>query len=132
MPDWLGPQNTTNVVPASGTLVVELNHQKPNIIWQVEQVTASVGPASTSGQLGVFKNGYPIGPAAVLAPLVSPAGAPSISQTFAGDPYVYIEASDKIQVVVTGATPGDTVIVRGQYREFNKNDPSVAGVQVGA
>jgi hypothetical protein len=129
MPDWLGPGPLdAATLNSNGFGVIKMSHNKPNIVWIVEQITPFVGPTSTAGQVGVFKNGNPVGPSAILSPMTTPAGVAGISQTFAGDPYVPLQASDEIEIVVSGATSGDGFHVRAQYREYPLSDPAVDGV----
>lgn len=128
MPDFLGQA----VLNASGFGTVNISHNKPSLIWIIEQVTCSVGPSSTVGSVGVFKNNNAIAPAGILSAITTPFGSTSLAQTFAGDPYVPIQGSDTLEVVVSNATAGDTMTVRAQYREYPLYDPAVAGVLGGS
>jgi hypothetical protein len=123
MPDWLGQ----NPVIAGGTATVLLSQNNPAVVWEVQQIGCSVGPASTSGNIVIFKNGNLVAPTAILAPQVNTAGTSSIGQTAAGLPYVYVNASDTLQIIASAVTVGDTLTVRAQYREFNSSDEEMRG-----
>lgn len=123
MPDWLGQ----SPVAASGIGTVLLHQNNASTIWEVEQIGVSVGPASTSANVVIYKNGNLVAPTSALAPQVSSAGIPSLGQTADGLPYVYINASDELEIVVSGATTGDQLTVRAQYREFPKDAVDMAG-----
>ena len=128
MPDYMAPREGPVVVNAAGFAMVPVKQNNASKVWLVEQVTATVGPATTNGTLGIFKNNFPIGPAAVLSPIVTPSNTKAVGQTFAGEPYVPLGASEELEVVLAGCTPGDQVTVRVQYKEFDVHDPRIAGV----
>lgn len=123
MPDWLGQSK----VAANGIGTVLLHQNNASTIWEVEQVSVSVGPASTSGNVVIYKNGNLVAPTSALAPQVSAAGIPSLGQTADGLPYVYINASDELEIVVSSATANDQLTVRAQYREFPNSDANMSG-----
>lgn len=123
MPYW----RSQATVAANGRATATINQNNASTIWEIEQISASVGPASQSGNVAVFQNGALVAPTSALVPQVDPNGIASIGQAAAGLPYVYMTASDHIDIVVTGATPGDLLTVWAQYREFPLNDPSMAG-----
>lgn len=123
MPDWLGQSQ----VAANGIGTVLMHQNNASTIWEVEQIGVSVGPASTSANVVVFKNGNLVAPTSALVPQVNSAGIASLGQAAAGLPYVYINASDELEIIVNGATPNDQITVRGQYREFPISDPNMAG-----
>jgi hypothetical protein len=97
------------------------------VTWEVQQISVSVGPASQSANVVVFKNGNLVAPTSALVPQVNQYGIGSLGQTASGLPYVYIAATDELEVVVNTATLGDAVTVRAQYREYPTNDPNMVG-----
>jgi hypothetical protein len=123
MPDWLGQAN----VAATGLAVVTINQNNASTVWEIEQISVSVGPISTGANVAIFKNGNLVAPTSSLVPQVNSAGISSIGQTAAGLPYVYVNASDHLDIVVNSATIGDLMSVRAQYREFPKDDPAMSG-----
>lgn len=123
MPDWLGQAP----VASTGIGTVLLKQNNASVIWEIEQIGVSVGPASTTANVVVYKNGNLVAPTSALVPQVSSSGIASLGQTAAGLPYVYTNATDELEIVVNSATSGDTVTVRAQYREFPNNDPNMAG-----
>lgn len=123
MPDWLGQAS----INANGVGVVRITHDNPAVVWEMEQISGSVGTTSTSGNIAIFKNGNLVAPTSSLVPQINADGISGIGQTAAGLPYAYLSASDELQVVVNGATSGDTLTVRAQYREFPSDDPNVRG-----
>lgn len=125
MPDWLSSSVT---VSGSGTATVLLKQNNPSVCWEVQQVTVNVGPYSTTGNVGVFKNGNMVAPTSALTPVVTANGVSSIGQTAGGLPYVYIQAADELEIVISSATANDKVTVRAQYREIPLTDPLVRGM----
>jgi hypothetical protein len=123
MPDWLGQAK----VAVSGIATVIIPNNNTSVVWEIQQVGVTVGPASTGGNVAIFKNNNLVAPTAALAPLVNQFGAIALGQTAAGLPYVYIYSSDTLQIVVSAATAGDSMTVRAQYRELSLVDPDVRG-----
>lgn len=123
MPDWLGQAN----VASTGIATVTVNQNNASTIWEVEQISATVGPTSIAANIAIFKNGNMVAPTSALVPQVASSGVTAIGQTASGLPYVYLNASDHLDIVVSGAEPNDMMTVRAQYREFPLSDPNMAG-----
>lgn len=123
MPDWLGQAN----VDVNGLAVVTINQNNASTCWEVEQISVSVGPASDVANVAIFKNGNLVAPTSALVPQVNGAGITAIGQTASGLPYVYVNASDHLDIVVNSASVGDLMTARAQYREFPLSDPNMAG-----
>jgi hypothetical protein len=123
MPDWLGQAR----VSAAGTATVEIAQNNPAKVWQVEQISISVGTLSTQGNVVIFKNNNLVAPTSALVPQTNAFGQTAIGQTAGGLPYVYLSASDRIQVVVNSATSGDAMTVRAQYVELDSSDGNLRG-----
>lgn len=121
--DWL----SSAAIDANGSATMLMSHNNAAVMWEVEQISVSVGAASTTGNIAIFKNGNLVAPTAILVPQKNPAGTASIGQAAAGLPYVYLHASDIVQVVISGATAGDSATMRAQFREFSLADPAVQG-----
>jgi hypothetical protein len=120
MPDFLGQ----SVVPSTGIVEVDITHNLSAIIWEVRQISAVTATSgSASGTIAIFKNGNLIAPTAIQVPLHTGQGI-----TAAGLPYVYIQASDLIQVRGFGMASGDTLTVAAAYREFDADDPKISGI----
>jgi hypothetical protein len=108
--------------------VVRIKQNNPAMVWEIQQVTITVGPNSNNGNVGIFKNGNMVTPTSALTRVVNQTGVSSIGQTAAGLPYVYLQASDELQIVISSATSGDQVTTRAQYREIDSSDPIVRGM----
>lgn len=107
---------------ANGKGTVRVTHDVSSLIWEVEQVSVVTGQVSSSCTAFVKVNGNLVAPSAALTPLDVGQGA-----TAGGLPYVYLHASDHLDVFVQGAKAGDTLTLRAQYREFQLTDPEVQG-----
>jgi VCBS repeat-containing protein len=123
MPDWLGQAK----IAATGIATVIMQQNNPAMVWQIEQVSVSVGTVSTQGNVAIFKNDNMVAPTSALVPQTNQYGQVTIGQTAAGLPYIYLNASDKLQVVVNSATSGDTMTVRAQYVEMDSSDNKYRG-----
>lgn len=118
MPDWLGQAT----VSAAGTATVTIQHQLANVIWEVEQITAQTGTVAAATTAFIKKNGVVVAPSASLTPVDVGQAA-----TAGGLPYIYIRNADAVTVQVQGASTGDTLTVRAQYREFQDTDSNIVG-----
>lgn len=118
MPDFLGQSR----IAANGTASVLVDHNLAGIIWEVEQITAQIGVVSSAATAFVKKNGVTVAPSAALTPIDT-----GMAATAGGLPYVYLNASDILSVQVQGATAGDTLTVRAQYREWHDTDSGMIG-----
>lgn len=116
-----------NVTVASTKATSRLKTNNPAVVWIVEQVSVSVGPASTAGNVTIYLNGNMVTPTSALTPIVTIVGTNAIGQTAAGDPYLYLHATDELTVIGTALTNGDLMTVRAQYREVSSSDPIVGG-----
>lgn len=118
MPDWLGQAT----VSSGGTAQVIMEHNLAGIMWEVEEISVRTGRVASATTASIFKNGNLVAPSAALTPL--PVGQGTAA---GGLPYEYLTSSDELEIMVQGATAGDVVTVRAQYREFQMNDPAVSG-----
>lgn len=99
-------------------------------VWVVEQIAAAYANNAEAVAASVSQNGVLI----TGGPLVrsSIPGANNLIQTFAGDPYIYIEANDTVQVnfTITGGEQlagGALATIYVQYRELTYDDPELSG-----
>jgi len=99
-------------------------------VWVVEQIAATYSNGGEAVAASVTQNGVVITGGPLLRSAIP--GATNLVQTFAGDPYLYIEAADTTQVnfAVTGGEQlagGAAATIYVQYRELTYNDPELAG-----
>lgn len=125
MPEFL---SSSIAVDASGMATVLIKQNNPAMVWEVQQITVQVGPKSTSGSVGIFKNHNMVTPTSALTSIITSQNTAAIGQTAAGLPYLYIQASDEIEIIISKATLADQVTVRAQYREIDSSDPLVRGM----
>lgn len=118
MPWFLGQA----VVGSNGQASVRIQHNTDSVFWQVEQITGTLGNQTSNPSLTILTNGNVTAPTSAMVP-----GPTGISQTASGDPYIYIRATDFIDIIATGAIPGDTLTVNAQYRFFLVSDPRIDG-----
>jgi hypothetical protein len=119
MPDWLGQAK----VDANGNASITMNHNKSGIFWIVEQVSTQTGKVSSACTSWITLNGSLVAPSAALTPI----GSSGQGTTAAGLPYVYLSASDQLNINVQGAIAGDQMTIRSQYQEVLATDPLVRG-----
>lgn len=107
---------------ANGNGSVRITHDISSLMWEVEQVSVVTGKVSSACTSFIKINGNLVAPSAALTPLDVGQGA-----TAGGLPYVYLHASDHLDVFVQGAQAGDSITARAQYREFQLTDSEVQG-----
>jgi flagellar basal body-associated protein FliL len=120
--EWLDSQ-----VVASNKATSLLKTNNPAVVWIAQQVSVTVGAASTAGNVTIFLNGNMVTPTSALTPIVTSTGENAIGQTAAGDPYIYLHATDELSVVATSVTNGDRMTIRIQYRQVDANSNDVWG-----
>lgn len=104
------------------TLSIPLNHSNRTEVWVMEQIVVLYPNANDAPQAAINQNGAPFSGAAPLIP-----GSSGLMQTFGGLPYLYAEAADDVECVITNASVGVNVIVRCQVRRIGYNDPELQG-----
>lgn len=103
----------------TGNAVVRISHNLSGIIWEVQQITGYIPSNELTSQIGIYINGSPVAPAAALTTITGPLGSSVNCQTFGGQPYLYLFASDEIEVICSGLTNANsTLSVRAQYKEM--------------
>lgn len=125
------PYENTVIIPHTATNgFVPIVFNDYSHVWVVEQITATYSNNTEAVAASVTQNNVVI----TGGPLVrsSIPGATNLVQTFAGNPYIYIEAVDKVQVnfSITGGeqlSAGATAAIYVQYRELTYNDPELSG-----
>lgn len=102
--------NAANVT--SGTSVmVPIAFTDRNRVWILEQISAFYSVATDSPTVSILLNGVLYsGP----APMV-PTGT-GLGQTFGGQPYLYIESDDRVQILFQGCTVGATASIQVQQK----------------
>ena len=123
-------ENTAVIAHTAVSGAVPIVFNDYSHVWVIEQITATYSNNAEAVAASVSQNGVII----TGGPLVrsSVPGANNLVQTFAGDPYIYVEAADKTQVnfTVTGGEQlanGATATIYVQYRELSYNDPELSG-----
>lgn len=118
MPDFTVTAKTTG---ASIKVPVQLNDSF--YIYEIEQITVQyTGGANDAPNGAILKNGVAYGGAAPLMPGIV---GNTLSQTWAGDPHLWMEVTDDVEVQLVNCTAGATVVVFAQYLRYRANDPDV-------
>lgn len=110
-------------IPALQTSIT-LNVTQGNYeqVWVFEQISVSYSIGTDSPTVSILKNGILFSGAAQFL-----RGNPGLGQTFGGVPYVYLESSDTLSIVVENGTAGAQVKAICQYRILNYDDDELAG-----
>lgn len=123
-------ENSAIAAHGAVNVVVPIVFNDYSHVWVVEQIAATYSNNTESVAASVTQNNVVV----TGGPLIRSAlpGAANLVQTFAGDPYLYIEANDIVQVnfVITGGEQlagGALANIYVQYRELTYNDPELAG-----
>lgn len=111
-----------NGTTSGPTLSIPLNHSLRTEVWVFEQITVLYPGTTDAPQVAINQNGGPFSGAAPMIP-----GSTGLMQTFGGLPYLYAEAADDIECVITNATAGKAVVVKCQVRKIGYDDPELQG-----
>lgn len=118
----LAPPTVFVGTTTGSSLSIPLNHANRTEVWVFEQITVLYPNVNDAVQVAVNQNGSPFSGAAPMIP-----GSSGLMQTFGGVPYLYAEAADDVECVLTGCTAGQNVVVRCQVRKIGYNDPELQG-----
>lgn len=113
---------------ASGKAIILTKTNNPAVVWIVEQISVTVGKNSTSGNVTIYLNGNMVTPTSALTPIITAVGQNAIGQTAAGLPYLYLHATDELEIIGTSLTNGDLMTLRFQYREVDSSAAEVQGI----
>lgn len=118
-PDWTG---TATILPAQTSCVVRFNPNIVEVVWVIEQISIRYSNPNDAPQVSIVKNGNVFSGAAQFL-----LGNNGLAQTFAGQPYMYVENDDAVSVNVDNGTAGAAVFVQFQYRIIGYDSDELAG-----
>lgn len=104
------------------TISVPITHNNYEAVWIVEQIAVKYSVAADYPRVTVIKNGSVFSGAAQFLQ-----GSAGLAQTFAGQPYLFVEADDAVSVFVENGTANALVSVQAQYRVIRYDDDELAG-----
>jgi hypothetical protein len=112
-----------NSATLTGTSVdIPIINNQVERIWVVEQIQVQYSINTDAPTVAIIVDGKTYsGPAQMLK------GNNGVGQTFAGQPWLYIEAGDGVKVRVQDGTVGANVTVQVQYREIGYSDDELKG-----
>lgn len=126
MPLLRQPYVNSVVVPGGATsATVPIVINMIDVIWAIEQITCNFSNGNDSSSVAIVQDGY-FPTAGALFPSAS-----GLTQTFAGQPYIYLESSNALNVKfsfsLTGGSLGGTALVYVQYRALSIDDEELVG-----
>lgn len=110
------------IQPATTAITLAIRQGNYEQVWAFEQISVSYSISTDAPTVSILKNGVLYSGAAQFLK-----GNPGLGQTFGGVPYLYLEASDELDIVVQNGTAGAQVKAICQYRIINYDDPELAG-----
>lgn len=118
-PDW----TVTGTIPIGQTSVsIPINSNLVELVWVIEQIAVRYSVNTDAPQVTIMKNGNVFAGAGQFL-----RGNNGLAQTFAGQPYLYMENDDDVRVNVDNGTAGALVTVQFQYRVISYDDDELAG-----
>lgn len=121
------PYTTFGTVAADGTISIPIVHNGYERVWEIQQITVNYGSPGDSPTCQITLNNEVYSGGAVMLPSQGKGGAGGLAQTFAGLPYLYMEARDKVSVDIGNGSAGTIVTVRVQYRVITYDDDALQG-----
>lgn len=118
-PNW----TVQAVIPAAQTSVgVSIAHNGYETLWVVEQIAVSYNKAGDTPTVSLQLDGNLYAGPAQMIPISS-----GLGQTFGGQPYLYLESDDNLQVLIQGGTAGAGITVQVQYRQISYGHDELQG-----
>lgn len=118
----LRPEYFASLTLTGTTGNIPITHNGYEQVWVVEQITVKYGKPLDYPQVTIVKNGQVFSGAAQFLQ-----GSAGLAQTFAGLPYLYMEADDSVSVRIENGTIGALVIVQAQYRIIRYDSDELEG-----
>lgn len=124
------PVTLSGVIPigqsAFGLAIVMNSYET---VWVIEQIAVGYDRQVDTPQVSILRNGVVFSGAAQMLPgaIQGLAVNPGLAQTFAGVPYMYMEADTTIIIQITNGTAGATVSALVQFREISYADDELVG-----
>lgn len=110
------------IQPAQTSITLSIRQGNYEQVWAFEQIAVSYSVGTDAPTVSIIKNGVIYAGAAQFLK-----GFPGLGQTFGGLPYLYLEASDELDIVVQNGTAGAQVKAICQYRIIDYSDDELSG-----
>ncbi|HEY6019823.1 MAG TPA: hypothetical protein VIY48_07930 [Candidatus Paceibacterota bacterium] len=110
------------IAPAQTSITLQIRQGNYEQVWVFEQIAVSYSISTDAPTVSILKNGILYSGAAQFLK-----GNPGLGQTFAGEPYLYLESSDEIDIVIQNGTAGAQVKAQCQYRIIGYDDDELKG-----
>lgn len=118
-PDYV-KQGTLAVGQTS--LSIPINNNLGQQVWVIEQIAVRYSVNTDAPQVTLIKNGNVFAGAAQML-----RGNNGLAQTFAGQPWLYMESDDTVSVNIDNGTAGALVTVQFTYRVIGYDDDELTG-----
>lgn len=118
----LRPEYFASTTLVGTTANVPITHNGYEQVWVVEQITVKYDKPLDYPQVTIVKNNQVFSGAAQFLK-----GSAGLAQTFAGLPYLYMEADDAVNVRIENGTAGALVVVQAQYRVVKYDNDELDG-----
>lgn len=118
-PNWTAQATIAN---AQTSVSIPISNGGYETVWVIEQIGVSYSVNSDAPAASVYFNGQLYSGPAQFIPLGS-----SLGQSFGGQPYLYAESDDDLEVVITNGSAGAIVNIQVQYRVISYGHDELSG-----
>lgn len=122
------PYTATGTVDVNGNCVIPIRHNGYEKVLEIQQITVNYGTQGDQPTVQITLNGEVYSGGAVMLPSLGKGQAGGLAQTFGGQPYLYMEAHDVVNVEVGNGSLGTIVTVRAQYRVLDYGADDLQGM----
>lgn len=110
-------------IPTGQTSVnLDISHSFTEHLWVIEQIGINYSTAGDAPQVAIYVDGQLYSGPAQMVP--TPGG---LGQSFGGQPYLYVENDDSVQIQVTNGSAGAIVTIQVQYRHMPYDHDDLQG-----
>ena len=124
----LTPYTNQGTVDVNGNCVIQIKHNGYEKVLELQQITVNYGTQGDQPTVQITLNGEVYSGGAVMLPSLGKGQAGGLAQTFGGQPYLYMEAHDVVNVEVGNGSMGTLVTVRVQYRVLDYSADELQGM----
>ena len=118
-PNWIV---TAKIAAGQTSVSIPVNHNGYEVVWVIEQLAVNYSVAGDTPTVSIMFDGSLYSGPAQMIPISS-----GLGQSFGGQPYLYVEADDDLEVLIQGGTAGALITVQVQYRQISYNHDELQG-----
>lgn len=118
-PNWVV---TGQIATGQTSVSIPITNNGYETVWVIEQIAISYSKVGDTPTVSILLDGNLYAGPAQMIPIST-----GLGQTFGGQPYLYLESDDNLQIQIQGGTAGASVLVQVQYRQISYGHDELQG-----